>query len=209
MKIEEAFRDLKSLFGFRSLVLKDDSQQRVELLWLLCVMAMGLCYLLYEKSGYRWAKEKNDNKKRFSLINVIKRYNFLNLVSCQRDFRQESEVSIETIFVSVFFCLLLRWGSFRRIERELQRGQLKKFIPQQERLTFCQNTIGYGLEHLSTDIQEEQLADIVKQLKRNKAYSDTIGGLHIVALDGTEYFRLNQFTATNAYNTISEPQMGS
>jgi hypothetical protein len=72
MKIEEAFRDLKSLFGFRSLVIKDDSQPRVELLWLLCVMSMGLSLLLYEKSGYRWAKHKNDNRKRCSLINVIK-----------------------------------------------------------------------------------------------------------------------------------------
>jgi hypothetical protein len=36
-------------------------------------MAMGLSFLLYEKSGYRWAKEKNNNnQKRFSLINVIK-----------------------------------------------------------------------------------------------------------------------------------------
>jgi hypothetical protein len=51
MKIEEAFRDLKSLFGFRSLVLKDNSQQRIELLWLMCVMSMGLSFLLYEKSG--------------------------------------------------------------------------------------------------------------------------------------------------------------
>jgi hypothetical protein len=72
MKIEEAFRDLKSLFGFRSLVLKDHCQQRIELLWLLCIMSMGLSFLLYEKSSYRWAKEKNDNHKRFSLINTIK-----------------------------------------------------------------------------------------------------------------------------------------
>jgi hypothetical protein len=73
MKIEEAFRDLKSLFGFRSLVLKNDSIQRIELLWLLSVMAMGLSFLLYEKSGYRWAKRFNDTIKRFSLIHVIKR----------------------------------------------------------------------------------------------------------------------------------------
>ena len=72
MKIEEAFRNLKSLFGFRSLVLKDHCQERVELLWLLGVMSMGLSFLLYEKSGYRWAKQKNDGYKRFSLINVIK-----------------------------------------------------------------------------------------------------------------------------------------
>lgn len=74
MKIEEAFRDLKSLFGFRSLVLKDHHQQRVELLWLMCIMSMGLSFLLYEKSGYRWAKQKNDRHKRFSLINVIKQF---------------------------------------------------------------------------------------------------------------------------------------
>lgn len=72
MKIEEAFRDLKSLFGFRSLVLKNDCMQRIELLWLLDVMAMGLSFLLYEKSGYRWAKRFNDTIKRFSLIHVIK-----------------------------------------------------------------------------------------------------------------------------------------
>jgi hypothetical protein len=120
---------------------------------------------------------------------ICKTYNFLSLVSGQKDFRQQSDVSIETIFLCVFLCLLLRWGSLRRIERELKRRQLKKFIPQQQRLTFCQNTIAYGLEHLDTDIQEAQLAEVVKQLKRNKAYRDTIGGLHIVALDGTEYFR--------------------
>ncbi len=33
------------------------------------------------------------------------------------------------------------------------------------------------------------MAEVVKQLKRNKADNDTIVGLHIVALDGTEYFR--------------------
>jgi hypothetical protein len=120
---------------------------------------------------------------------IDKTYNFLPLVFGQEDSRQDSDVSITSIFVSVFICLLLRWGSFRRIERELKRGQLNKFIPQKERLTFCQNTIAYGLEHIDTNIQEQQLAQMVKQLKRNKAYTDTIGGLHIVALDGSEYFR--------------------
>jgi len=90
MKIEEAFRDLKSLFGFRSLVLKDDSQPRVELLWLMSVMSMGLSFLLYEKSGYRWAKEKNDNHKRLSLINVIKR----KLKECFKSFKLKSSFTL-------------------------------------------------------------------------------------------------------------------
>ena len=90
MKIEEAFRDLKSLFGFRDLVLKDDCQQRVELLWLMCVMSMGLSFLLYEKSGYRWAKEKNDNRKRLSLITVIKG----KLKECFQSFKLKPSFSL-------------------------------------------------------------------------------------------------------------------
>ncbi|MFQ6040760.1 MAG: hypothetical protein ACE5PV_07885 [Candidatus Poribacteria bacterium] len=38
-------------------------------------------------------------------------------------------------------------------------------------------------------IMQDSKGEIVKQLKRNKAYRDTIGGLHIVALDDSEYFR--------------------
>lgn len=90
MKIEEAFRDLKSLFGFRSLVIKDDSQPRVELLWLMCIMSMGLSFLLYEKSGYRWGKERNDNHKRLSLINVIKG----KLKECFKFFRLKPSFSL-------------------------------------------------------------------------------------------------------------------
>ncbi|RMD59736.1 IS4/IS5 family transposase [Candidatus Parcubacteria bacterium] len=73
MQIEEAFRDLKSLFGFRALVLKEVTLERVEQLWLLNVLSMGLVFLLYEKSGYRWAQAFNDARKRFSLVHVIKR----------------------------------------------------------------------------------------------------------------------------------------
>jgi hypothetical protein len=90
MKIEEAFRDLKSLFGFRSLVLTDDSQSRLELLWLMCVMSMGLSFLLYEKSGYRWAKQNNDNHKRLSLITVIRR----KLKECFQSFRLKPSFSL-------------------------------------------------------------------------------------------------------------------
>lgn len=90
LKIEEAFRDLKSLFGFRSLVIKDDSQPRVELLWLMCVMSMGLSFLLYEKSGYRWSKEKNGNQKQLSLINVIKE----RLKECFKSFRLKPSFSL-------------------------------------------------------------------------------------------------------------------
>jgi hypothetical protein len=72
-QIEEGFRDLKSLFGFRHLVLKKSTQARVEMLFLLVIIAMGLLFLLFEKSGYRWTKHYNTaSSKEFSLIHVIK-----------------------------------------------------------------------------------------------------------------------------------------
>ena len=72
-QIEEGFRDLKSLFGFKHLVLKKATQERVEILFLLVIISMGLLFLLFEKSGYRWSRYYNTScRKEFSLIHVIK-----------------------------------------------------------------------------------------------------------------------------------------
>lgn len=73
MQIEEAFRDLKSLFGFRDLVLKNTEQERYEFIFLLVIISMGMILLLYEKSGYRWSKYYNTScRKEYSLIRVVK-----------------------------------------------------------------------------------------------------------------------------------------
>lgn len=73
MQIEEAFRDLKSLYGFKELVLKDTEQARFELMFLLVIISMGMILMLYEKSGYRWSKYYNtSSRKEYSLIRVIK-----------------------------------------------------------------------------------------------------------------------------------------
>jgi hypothetical protein len=119
---------------------------------------------------------------------ISKVYGFLKTIHAQEDSRKDCDVSIESIFCCVFLCLLLRWGSFRRLSREVMREKIFKFIPDDKSI-FCQNTICYGLEHIKTSILEDELTIVPKKLKENKAYNDTIGGLHIVALDGTEYFR--------------------
>ncbi len=68
-QIEEGFRDLKSLFGFGDLVLTKPTQQRVELLFLVVIISMGLLFALFEKSGYKWSKNYNTSCRReFSLI---------------------------------------------------------------------------------------------------------------------------------------------
>ncbi len=72
-QIEEGIRDLKTLFGFRHLVLSNPTQERVEIMFFLVIVSMGLLFLLFEKSGYRWSKYYNTaNRKEFSLIHVIK-----------------------------------------------------------------------------------------------------------------------------------------
>ena len=85
MRIEEAFRDMKSLFGFRYLVLKDAEQPRVEQILMLVIIGMGLLFLLFEKSGYRWSKYYNTScRKEYSLIHVIAdriRVSWANLVT--------------------------------------------------------------------------------------------------------------------------------
>jgi len=120
---------------------------------------------------------------------ISKVYEFMETVRGCSDKRKRSEVKIETVFVGIFLTLLLRWGSIRRLSFEVLRGKIKKFIPFYKKSTFCANTIGYGLENMDTSFLEKQLTLAPKKLKRNKAYSDTIGGLHVVAVDGTEYFR--------------------
>jgi hypothetical protein len=72
-QIEEGFRDLKSLFGFKHLILKKATQARIEILLLLVIISMGLLFVLFEKSGYRWSRYYNTScRKEFSLIHVIK-----------------------------------------------------------------------------------------------------------------------------------------
>lgn len=57
---------------------------------------------------------------------ISKVYKFLQTISSQKDTREHPDVSIQSIFIGVFICLLLRWGSFNRLSREIRRGQLSK-----------------------------------------------------------------------------------
>ena len=74
MQIEEGFRDIKTLFGFRFLRLKRQELPRIGLLWFIVCVSYGLCFLHFEKSGDRWIKTYNTYRtKTYSLIFVIKR----------------------------------------------------------------------------------------------------------------------------------------
>ena len=128
----------------------------------------------------------------FRYVNKV--YGFFRTTKAMKDKRADSDVSPQTIFTSVFLCLLLRFGSLRQLEFEVKGGRIRKFLPQVDKETFCANTVGNGLENMDTDILEQELTVVPRTLRRNKAYGTaehpgTIGGLRISAVDGTEYYR--------------------
>ena len=106
----------------------------------------------------------------------------------------DADVSPQTIFMSVFLCLLLRMGSFLQLSKDVEAGRIRKFLPRVDKETFCANTLGNGLERVDTDIIQQELTVVPRKLRRNRAYGTakdpgTIGGFKIVSIDGTEHFR--------------------
>jgi hypothetical protein len=124
---------------------------------------------------------------------VNKVYDFSETIDSMES-RNEPETSPQTIFMSVFLCMLLRLSSFRQLARDVEDGRIRKFLPRVDKETYCANTIANGMENIDTDIIQCELSVVPKKLRRNKAYGSaehprTIGGFRIVAVDGTENFR--------------------
>ena len=117
--------------------------------------------------------------------------NFLRYVNKVYRFSEKTmrdKRSSQTIFMSVFLCLTLRFGSLRRLEFEANNVRIRKFFPRVDKETFCANTVSNGLENIDIDILERELTVVPKKLRRNKAYGTaahpgSIGGLRIVSVD--------------------------
>ena len=85
-------------------------------------------------------------------------------------------------------------ASLRQLSRDAEDGRIRKFLPRVDKEAYCANTVANGLEDIDTDILQRELSLVPRKLRRNKAYGSaghpgTIGGLKIVAVDGTEHFR--------------------
>ena len=117
---------------------------------------------------------------------IVRVFDFGDTVKAMTDSRKNPKVD-STLFRGFFLCVLLRFGSKRSITKESKGCQVRKFL--RSNVSFCDNTLSHGLEHIGIDGLEEQLTHAPKKLKRNKAFRDTIGGLHVVAIDGTEFYR--------------------
>ncbi len=124
---------------------------------------------------------------------VNKVYGFSQTIDSMQG-NSNAEVSPQSIFMSVFLCMLLRLGSPRQLAGDVKAGRIRKFLPMIDKETYCANTLANGSEDIDTDILQQELAVVPKKLRRNKAYGNaehprTIGGFRIAAVDGTEYFR--------------------
>jgi len=73
MQVEHGFRDIKSCFNFKDLILKKSEKPRIERLFLLVVFAYGLLFLTYEKAAGIWAKTFEPKRKIYSVITIIKK----------------------------------------------------------------------------------------------------------------------------------------
>jgi Transposase DDE domain len=125
----------------------------------------------------------------FRYVNKV--YGFSEILNSMEDKRPDAELTPQIIFLSVFICCLLRFGSLNRLEFEAKNKRLSKFLKANnvDKDTFCANSIANGLENIDTDILERQLISIPKKMKRNKVFCKSIGGMKIASLDGTEIYR--------------------
>ena len=72
MQIEHGFRDIKTRFGFRHIVLKKLEKARIALLWFIACLTYGLTFLCYEKDIQPVAEHRNTRRKLHAVITLIK-----------------------------------------------------------------------------------------------------------------------------------------
>ena len=72
MQIEHGFRDIKTRFGFRHIVLKKPEKARIRLLWFIACLTYGLTFLCYEKTIQPVAEHRNTRRKLHAVITLIK-----------------------------------------------------------------------------------------------------------------------------------------
>jgi len=99
---------------------------------------------------------------------VNKVYSFSRTMESMQS-KVEPETSPQSIFMSVFLCMLLRLGSLRQLAEDAKAGMIRKFVPRVDKETYCANTVANGLENIDTDILQQELAVVPMKLRRNMA----------------------------------------
>ena len=100
-QIEQGFRDIKTRFGFRHIVLKKPAKARIQLLWFIASLTYGLTFLCYEKTVEPVAKHRNTQRKLYAVITLIRdilteTWTSEALLTCLDDFRCRGDTSLAT-----------------------------------------------------------------------------------------------------------------
>ena len=147
---------------------------------------------------------KFSDKRLTSFLRYVNKvFEFEKFVQRITDKRESPQIKTDSIFMSLFFCILLRWGSFNQLKQELKRNALKKFLPEGEKAN-CDNSIRYSLAKFDFEKSNCQLVFITKRLKRNKVLDPLPGfqGLRVISLDGTEYFRSSKIQCNDCIEVL-------
>lgn len=118
---------------------------------------------------------------------IQRTFSFQEEVEKLNDFRLGETILTESLFEALFSGFVLHLKSFRALEFEIQQGRLKKVW--QNRNSFHINSLRYGLEFFQIETLDLMLQSICRKMKRSKMLSLGVSGLHVVAIDGTEFFR--------------------
>ena len=73
---------------------------------------------------YKFIQKRLPNFFRY----VNKVYEFSKIVNSMKDKRSNTKITSQTIFLSVFLCCLLRFGSLNRLQFEAKNKRISKFL---------------------------------------------------------------------------------
>jgi len=118
-----------------------------------------------------------------SYLNKV--FAFRQGVSLLSDARHDPDISPQTVFLALFHGFVFRLGSFKELEADLARPQLRGSIGAER--AFGDDTLRYSLCGFALEPLEQMLVDVNRRLKRNKAFDPgRVQGRIVAALDGIE-----------------------
>jgi hypothetical protein len=136
---------------------------------------------------------------------ILSVFDFSKTVNAMTDSRKNPSVPITVIFLAIFLCVLLRFGSKRSITKESKRHQIDHFL--RSDISCCDNTIGHGLEHIGIEALEEELTRAPKQLKRNNNFVTPLVGYILLLLTALKPFVALLYTVASVFATMYRPRM--
>jgi hypothetical protein len=151
-----------------------------------------LLKLLFEekpkKKGRGKMKNKNHTLNLYKYCNKV--YDLGQKISQIRDGRINPKVELPVILLTVLFSLLTYLHSFNAIEKAIKDGDFDKFFNYS--CLPSRDTIVYALLLFSLKDLREYNKFIVQKARHNKSLkANTIEGLKVVAIDGSDTFSMS------------------